>query len=289
MLSCKILFSQEEWRYRALEELFNNYVKEVQKMGNTDNKIVLTKGQKALFYGGATIAVLAVVSPVLIMALRGMLSLMGLVVCVLVLFGAWSLRHWAMLKWKNVILKMLKAEARKNPVESLQNEYATFKAGISEAGKRVQPLISLRNALKEKLDEYERKYHAPEAQLTAMLNKLSDVIDKVQAKLNATAAKLPIFKRFVEQQTDRYEIALKTGALAQALRQVTGDEDPFRDFIHNEAVDAIRTEYHDAMADIDSLLSDTVITQLIEHDDVDTSGIANFAPIDIEEVVYQKK
>lgn len=71
---------------------------------------------------------------------------------------------------------------------------------------------------------------------------------------------------------------------------MTGDEDPLRDYLHNEAVDAIREEYYGTMADINSLLEDDVITQLIEHKEVDTKGLmSNLGPIDIAEVVYQKK
>ena len=166
--------------------------------------IELTRGQKTLFYGGAIIVGLAVAAPVLTLAATGAMSLMKLGVCVLILFGAWSLRGLAMMKWKNIVLKMLKAEARKNPVETLQNEYMTFKNGLTEASRRVQPLIATRDGLREKLQEYEDKYHSPDKQLSEMLEKLSEVIDKVKAKINATAEKLPAFRLFVQQQSDRY-------------------------------------------------------------------------------------
>jgi len=220
----------------------------------TGKSKLTTGGQRALFYGGTAIVSLVVIAPVIAIALGVIVNLTAIGAICVALFAAWMARPWAILKWKNIVLKALKAEARRNPIETLQNEYLARKAKFDEARTRLVGLTATRNSLGEKLEAFKKKHERTDDKLQAMFDGLSSLIDKLGLNLATANGKLDEFRQNMEYQSDRYKIALETGDLAEELRQASGDNDPMQQFLHDEAIDAIRTEFNSSMAQIDDLL-----------------------------------
>lgn len=220
----------------------------------------LSGGQKAVFYGGATVMAMFFVAPIVAIALGVVVNIAVIAAVGTTLLAAWMARPWAILKWKNFVLKALKAEARANPIETLQNEYLNRKALFEEANERLITLVAMRDTISEKVAEFENKHKRRDEALQKMFDGLSKLIDQLQASLKTARAKLDDFKKNLEYQSDRYKIAVETGALANELRQATGDTDPMQQFLHDEAMDSIRSEFNLSMASINQLLleDDTV-------------------------------
>ena len=107
----------------------------------------LSGGQKAVFYGGVTVMALFFVAPVVAIALGVVVNIAMIAVVGTTLLAAWIARPWIVLKWKNFVLKALKAEARANPIETLQNEFLNRKAIFEEANKRLTTLVAMRDTL----------------------------------------------------------------------------------------------------------------------------------------------
>ncbi|MBY0538476.1 hypothetical protein K2P47_03730 [Patescibacteria group bacterium] len=216
----------------------------------------LSGGQKAVFYGGATVMALLFVAPIVAIALGVVVNIAAIAAVGVVLLGVWMARPLAILKWKNFVLKALKAEARANPIETLQNEYLTRKALFEEANERLVTLVAMRDTIKEKIVSFEQKHRRSDADLQKMFEGLSKLIDQLQVSLKTARTKLDDFKKNLEYQSDRYKLAVHTGALANELRQATGDTDPMQQFLHDEAMDSIRSEFNMSMANINQLLLD---------------------------------
>lgn len=216
----------------------------------------LSGGQKAVFYSGATLMALFFVAPIVAIALGVVVNIAAITAVGVGLLAAWVARPWAVLKWKNFVLKALKAEARANPIETLQNEYLTRRAVFEEANERLTTLVATRNTIGEKIAEFQNKHGRTDAALQKMFDGLSKLIDQLQVSLRTAKAKLDDFKKNLEYQSDRYKLAIETGALANELRQATGDTDPMQQFLHDEAMDSIRSEFNLSMANIHQLLLD---------------------------------
>lgn len=225
----------------------------------------LTSGQKALFYIGAGIATLAILGPTLALAAVGAANLVTLGGCVVVLFGAWMARPWFALKWKNTVLKLLKAEARNNPIETLENAYIKRAEKLKSAREHVGRLVKTHKTLKGKLDAYVVQFGEPDKQLAEMLNGLAGLIEKLAVNIKTAEAQLVEEKKNIQRQTARYKIALETGDLAKQLRQTSGDDDPLQAFLHDEAMDSVLDTFNGAMTDIDMLLEgNDEVPQLVQ-------------------------
>lgn len=237
-----------------------------------------TGGQKALFYGGASVLTLVAAAPLIAIAAGAAVNLGVIAVTGAFLWGLWMARPALSLWWKNRVLKMLKAEARSNPIETLQNEYLGRKGKFEEARQRLVHLKGTRDSLREKLEAFQEKHGVTDESLQKMFDGLSRLIDQLERNLTLAGQKLEEFRRNMELQADRYKIAMETGALAEELRQASGDNDPMQQFLHNEAIDAIRTEFNRSMAQIDDLLLGDESVQQVQQDDalpmIDVTPIA---------------
>ena len=248
----------------------------------------MTSSQKVLFYGGLTIVSFAVVAPVLAVAASGAVSMMKLGVCIAVLWATWLIRPWFVVKWGNIVLKLLKAEARANPIETLQNELLGRKESFEEAKKRLVSLQSMRLTLNQRVKEFEKQYGEPEKSLVQMLAGLSALVDKLENKLNIASNQLTEFEGYIRRQSAQYEIALATGKLAQALRQADGNSDPMRQFLHDEAIESVRVTFNDAMAGVNQLLqNDSVVSQV--NDDTRLDGVIDIEPIVMTDTINYHK
>ncbi len=251
-------------------------------MANGGN-IALTRGQKTLFYGGSAIATLAFVGPVLAFAAAGAVSLVKIAVCVGVLFMGWMLIPWFKIKWKNIVLKLIKAEARANPIETLENEYIARSKNLELARERLTALIGMRNSLSERLDAFKKRHGVSDEGMEKMLSASIQLIERLKNAEKRGAIVLREFKTRLEMEKDRYEMALSTGQLAKAIKNATGNSDPLQEFISNEALDAVRDEFNHSMAEINRLLEgDEVVKQL--SDDRNIDGVIDITPIKAPEL-----
>ncbi len=250
-------------------------------------EIQLTSGQKILFYGGLITIGFALIAPVLAVAASGAMSMLKLAVCVGIIFMIWLARPWFVIKWKNIVLKLLKAEARANPIETLQNELIERKQSVVEARQRFVKLQSMRVTLKQQVAEFEREYGSPDKNLVTMLSGLSSLVDQLETRLEVARKGLVEFEQHIKRQAAQYKIAINTGELARELRQADGNNDPMRQFLHDEAIESVRVTFNDAMAGVNQLLSDSsVITQI--NEDKEIEGIIDVTPIDPVSLVEDK-
>lgn len=224
----------------------------------------LSKKQSLLFGGGLLVA-FALIVPVTALALTAVTNLVLAGVMffafVALIMAAPSLVRF----WRTMVLKMMKENVRRNPIETLQLELIKRQQAFVNAQQQVVTIVGTRDSLKEELAEYERKYGKSDDALGRMVDKLSDLADRLQSSLKQTNLKLHEFDRFVEQQAARWKIAKQTGDLATMLRDTHGG-DVTDKFLQDTAIDSIRTELNTSFAEIDQILSNDDVQQALSRD-----------------------
>ncbi len=219
----------------------------------------LTLPQKVIYGAGALFG-LALASPLAILALTTVTTAAMAGVVGLLLFLGFSALPFILRWWRIQVFKMLKATARRNPVETLQLELVDRKRAFEAAGARVVAVSAMRDSLREKLDEYVARHRTKDPSLERSINQLSDLVDRLSASLRQTGIKLEEFERFVARQADRWKLAKATGELSVLLKKTAGG-DVTDQFLKDEAVDSIRGALNLSFAEIDQILQKVEIKQ----------------------------
>src|SRR4051812_17096150 len=115
---------------------------------------------RARFWGnvvkiGAVLVGGFLVAPFVWVAVGGLL---GLAVGVAIIVVTWMLRHWFFDVAANMRLKLIKAEAARNPVETLQEEYRKEMIRLDERKTAIESLKAHILHFEDKTAEMEAKY-----------------------------------------------------------------------------------------------------------------------------------
>src|SRR5712671_5929601 len=116
-------------------------------------------------YGGGALAGLALLAPLAVLALTTVTSVAMAAVVGLALFMGFSALPPILRWWRIRVFKMMKATARRNPVETLQLELIDRRQAFEAASATVIAVSAMRDSLREKLDEYIEKHRTKDAGL----------------------------------------------------------------------------------------------------------------------------
>jgi hypothetical protein len=214
-------------------------------------------------YGGGALIGFALVAPLAVLALKAVTSIAMAAVMGLTLFMGFSALPLILRWWRILVFKIMKATARRNPVETLQLELIDRKQAFETAGATVVAVSAMRDSLREKLDEYVEKHRTKDVGLERSIKQLSELVDRLRASLRHAGIKLDEFERFVARQADRWKLAKATGELATLLKESGGGDVTDR-FLKDEAIDTIRDALNLSFAQIDQILQREEIRQFVE-------------------------
>jgi hypothetical protein len=232
----------------------------------------LSPVQKVVYSAGALFG-LALAAPLAVLALKTVTSIAMAAVIGLVFFMGFSALPLILRWWRIQVFRMMKATARRNPVETLQLELIERKQAFEAAGAKVVAVSAMRDSLREKLEEYGQKHQTKDASLEKSINQLSALVDRLRASLRQAGIKLDEFERFVARQADRWKLAKATGELAVLLKE-TGGGDITDRFLQDEAIDSIRDSLNFSFAQIDRILQQEEVRQIVEAAPVATRDVA---------------
>ena len=210
-------------------------------------------GWQKLVYGTGSLMGLAVAAPIAVLALKTVTSVAMAGVIGLGLFLGFSALPLIARWWRIQVFRMLKATARRNPVETLQLELLARRDAFTDATARVVAVTAMRDGLREKLDEYIERYRAKDPGLERSVDQLSELVDRLRTSLREAGLRLEEFERFVERQADRWILAKATGELATLLK-ASGGGDVTGRFLQDEAIETIRDGLNLSFAEIDQIL-----------------------------------
>jgi len=201
---------------------------------------------------GAVIVAGFFVAPYIWVAIGG---LIGLIVAVAVILVAWMLRPVAFSFAANMRLKLIKAEAAKNPVETLQND---FKAKAEALGKRKEAIETLNSQIRtfsDKVDDIKATYGAEDGGYLKLSRDLAD-LRRVYANRCEKWKEAREQLKLYEEEIKRANMIWDAAQAAAAARETSGlTEDEFFAKLRAEtAFEAIQKSYNDALASLDTAM-----------------------------------
>lgn len=214
--------------------------------------------QKALLWKGAfalgSLAVLALLLPLIKAAV---VAGLGLAAIGALLVGAGVTWRYLPVLWQkienNVIelqmreanrhLAALKAEARKNPIDTLQNEYMAMerqKSGISEANTQ---FLAATEAYGSELQENKRQDPSIDySEEERTYSEMKRVCDEQGRDLEEFVVALVNFKKKIDEASRKWNLQLKAHA-AYALLDEAETSSKMRDILVQVSFDEVRTQY----------------------------------------------
>lgn len=212
---------------------------------------------RARFWGnvakyGALLVAGFLVAPYIWVAIGG---LIGLIVAVGVILAAWMVRPVVFSFAANMRLKLIKAEASKNPVETLQNDLKDKAKALSDRKDAIEKLNSQIRTFSDKVDEIRASYGAEDAGYLKLSRDLADlrrVYGHRCEKWKEAREQLKLY----EEEIKRANMIWEAAQAAAAARETSGlTEDEFYAKLRAEtAFDAIQKSYNDALASLDTAM-----------------------------------
>jgi hypothetical protein len=219
------------------------------------------RGKKALFVVGSVV-VLALITPLVWAAVTAGL---GLAVLALLLVGAGVAWKWIpnlFLKVENRIresnqremnrhLAALKAEARKNPIEQLQNylqlkaqQLTSYETFVSQVGTQVRSIGDMLTTRKR--EKPDRDYSKKDEALAAMQRAYKFHLGKAEAGRMALAA----LKEAVEDAKFDYQFG-KVGQAAMQHMQALEGQDLLNEMLAAESFSSVRDNFNQVFSEIE--------------------------------------
>jgi phage shock protein A len=233
----------------------------------------LSTVQKVVYGGGALVA-LGLLAPLAVLSLKAVTTITIAAVVGLALFMGFLALPPILRWWRIRVLKMMKATAHRNPIETLQLELIDRKRAFEAASATVIAVSATRDSLREKLDEYIEKHRTKDTGLERSIQQLSDLVDRLRTSLRQAAIKIEEFERFVARQADRWKLAKATGELATLLRESGGGDATDR-FLQDEAIDTIRDALNLSFAQIDQILQKAEVRHIVAAEPAPTRDLAD--------------
>lgn len=213
----------------------------------------LTGGQKAVFL---TLAVLlfAVLGPVLGAAAFAAQSLF--------MFGVWSVAiaagviFWPVLNriMKTTALKLAKANARMNPIETLELDVQNKKESLQRFLQFVKEMAAGYTVTKDEFDALKRDYPNRDLSKEAeAVVKMEAAVQLLRDKAREAGDKLAKYEDDVGFMKRNHAFAKRVGGAMEQLRNVEG-VDALDELLKDEAIGQVRQDVAYAFAELDELL-----------------------------------
>ena len=161
----------------------------------------------------------------------------------------------ALLRLANWRLKTLKAEAMKNPVETMQTIYTANMKTIAEKDQKIANFKGRLASFKDKIDEKAQRYPQDMKKFQDVINNVLQPILADQLK-KQKAAKLAA-KQYAEQ-IDRGNTIWQMALEMHGLQELAGDiaQDVYQKIMKEVAFDSITNSFNTAVAEL-SVAADT--------------------------------
>jgi len=199
-----------------------------------------------------------VIAPYIFTAMWG---LIGLAVGIVGIFVTVKISPWFFAVVANARLKLIKAEASKNPVETLQEDLRLKTVALDDRKTNIEKLNGQIRTFADRVDEIKAKYGVNDGgyvKLSADLADLRRIYKRRCEKWNEARTQLSLFA----EQIDRANMIWEAAQAASAARETSGlTEDEFFAKLRTEtAFDAIQDRYNQALASLDTDMLDAPLS-----------------------------
>lgn len=206
-----------------------------------------------IIVSGVLIAVIGFfVAPIIITTIKGIL---GLIACLLVLGLAWALVQPVIMFLSNLKMKAIRAEAWRNPTETLRTEQQKRDVALKGAKKTLEDMKGRVKAFRGTIEDLRPRIS--KEKLTEMLTvatELDSLYKNRLTKYENAKVKLLEFGNLIEQAEAEWQVSVAARDATAAFN--TGD-DALSQLKVGASLTAIRSNLGAAMAALDTELADS--------------------------------
>lgn len=243
-------------------------------------KTALTSEQKSMgvrvAFGVGIVAFLAIIGPIIWMAASAGLGILALAAIGVVGVGFMQALPLLGQKWENKILSMRKSEARKNPIEQLQNflrekhqRVQLFRAAVTQIGTQIKSLEDMVQERKRSKPGYDA---SKQEKAIASMHE-AHVILKQKYK-NAEEA-LKQLEEVIDDKKFEWNFG-QAGQAAIAQLNAASGEDLVNQMLADEAFSSVRDNFNHVFAELEMEAVKITNTQQLSFGDgvtLDLTGI----------------
>ena len=191
------------------------------------------------------------VAPFIWIAIGGLL---GLIVAAVISFVCWKFNAWFVMKIANWRLKAIKAEAMKNPVETLQNQYNERAGALGKFRENIASFKGSIESFKGELSSFISQFPEEREKFTEQLNKMEDLYRLRVRKYDEAKRSLANFELAIQKADAIWKM---TQAAAKMTKAAGMNEEELLNKIKVEAaLDSVTESLHSSFADLEISLMD---------------------------------
>lgn len=191
------------------------------------------------------------VAPFIFIAIKG---LIGLVIAAAVSVIAVNLIPWFSAKVANFGLKMLKAEASRNPIETLQNDWRKRKAALNDFEAAVRQFIAEKESYSSKLDGFKSQYPSEAAKFAQQLQSMEQLLTLRKRKLKEAHQSLDLYDAEIKKADAIWQMGQAAAQMSKAAGMT--DQDFFAKIQVETALNSVQKNMSMAFADLEMSLLD---------------------------------
>lgn len=203
------------------------------------------------------------VAPFIFTAITG---LIGLIVAGVIMLAAWMLLPTVETAARNLRLKMLKAEAARNPIETLENEYLRREQELNERRNKITALAAKTENFGSQLEDFKRRWPANAPKYESVYQRMVALVADSRRQWKKAETNLNNFAAEIEKAKAEWAIAESASDLQKDAGKV--EEEFLARIRSGAAFEAIQLGMNSAIAQIDQLLMES------ESDEINVTGTA---------------
>lgn len=217
----------------------------------------LTSAQKAIIYAILSLLGLVYGSAIFKIAASAAMNIMVIIGCGFALAGGIFVLPWLKVKMENFVLKKIKEEIKKHPIEYLQNDYAAAEISFDEQAKVIDDLKTTKDVFISRHNDYKKKHGEDEPEMLNSITIMEGVISELGEALKISKRDLDELRIIVEKETDKYRMAEGlTEATSKAMKAV-GKKDSLLPFLRSEALAAAQDKFYGSLSSVKNLADRT--------------------------------
>lgn len=194
------------------------------------------------------------VAPLTIVILWGVLGIAALAVAGVVGFTAINLAPWYADKVANWRMKLIVAEAQKNPIETMKNIYIQNMKTIEEKDEKIRNFEARLGDYRDKMEGFVKTYPAEAQRYQDVALKMAKVLQRQKEKQKAAKLSAKEYNANITKAEAIYDMALAANDVQQLAGSI--EKQVFQDIKKQVAFDSVNHQFNLAVADL-SMETDT--------------------------------
>lgn len=151
-------------------------------------------------------------------------------------------------------LKAIKYEASKNPIETLQNDYAAKRQALMEFKQSIINFAGECNTFSDKLDGFKRQYPDQVPKFQTQYDNMRALLETRKVKYNAAKTKLEQYDQEIQKANAIWDMAQAAAKMSRASGDDT--EDFLQKISRETALDSIQQSMGQAFGELEISLED---------------------------------